>query len=181
MITALFANGNSRTRQKLKELEKQAKADKATTVALRIQGIMLSMDGYTSGDIAKLLRVSSSAVRSWVHLWNDYGQEGLLEGHRRGRTSQLSPEDKERLSNIIESGPIAYGFQSYTWTAQIICQVIQKEFQVSYNPGHVRRLLKQLGFYVRRKETKKKTAAPSKKRKWTRYKYPNLRNHERKQ
>ncbi len=63
MITALFANGNSRTRQKLKELEKQAKADKATTVALRIQGIMLSMDGYTSGDIAKLLRVSSSDVR----------------------------------------------------------------------------------------------------------------------
>ena len=103
----IFAQGNHNTIQKLVRLKKQAEKDCATHVAFRIQAILLSLEGHTTGQIAHLLNISRGTVPLWIHNWNSYQETGLLEGHRCGRKSHLSPEDWEKLADIIESGPIA--------------------------------------------------------------------------
>lgn len=174
MQPALFAKGNKRTLENLKALRKQAQTDKAPRVALRIQGVMLSLKKYSVSDIAELLHVHRSSPHAWICAWNEHGKAGLLEGHRSGRPPGLAEQDKERLGDIVDSGPVAYGLQTGVWTSPIIARVIEEEFSVRYHPGHVRKLLKEIGFSVQRPTAKLMQADPKKQNKWIRYTYPNL-------
>jgi hypothetical protein len=47
-----FAKGNKTAISKLLELRRQAQKDKEPRVVLRIQGILMSLDGETTGEIA---------------------------------------------------------------------------------------------------------------------------------
>jgi transposase len=170
----IFARGNHNTIKKLVRLKKQAENDSATRVAFRIQAILLSLEGHTTGQIAHLLHISRGTVPLWIHNWNTYQETGLLEGHRCGRARQLSSADWEKLADIIESGPVAYGLSTGVWTSVIITSIIEEEFGVRYHPGHVRKLLKQLGFSVQRPTIQLVNADPQQQNKWIRYTYPNL-------
>jgi transposase len=174
MLPSLFAKGNSRTTANLETLRRQAHADKAPRVALRIQAIMLSIDKHSATHISDLLRVHRVTVNSWINAWNNYREEGLWEGYRSGRPPKLSGAQREHLYDLIESGPVAYGFQSGVWTSPIVAGVIEAEFGVAYHPGHVRKLLKELGFSLQRPTTKLVQADAKKQHRWIRYTYPNL-------
>ncbi len=174
MRPTIFAKGNKRTLANLTTLRKQAQTDKAPRVALRIQGIMLSLEKHSVAEIARLLHVHRSTVHEWVCSWNAYGKEGLYEGHRSGRPCELTDEDKIRLSDIVDSGPVAYGLQTGVWSSPIIARIIEDEFGVDYHAGHVRKLLKKMGFSVQRPTTKLVQADTAQQNKWTRYTYPNL-------
>jgi transposase len=170
----IFAHGNSRTLQRLKRLRQEAQTEKAPRVALRLQAIMLSVQRHTSGQIAQGLQVDRTRVHAWIGAWNEYGVEGLLEGHRSGRPAALNETQRERLGDILDSGPVAYGLNTGVWTSPLIAQIIAEEFDVRYHPGHVRRLLKQLDFSVQRPKTRLVQADPRKQNRWIRYTPPNL-------
>ena len=170
----IFARGNARTLQRLKVLRQVAQTDQAPRVALRLEAIMLSVQGQTSGQIAQGLQVDRTRVHAWIGAWNVYGDEGLLEGHRSGRPAQLSATQREQLADILDSGPVAYGLNTGVWTSPLISQIIEEEFEVSYHPGHVRHLLKQLNFSVQRPKTRLVQADPKKQNRWIRYTHPNL-------
>lgn len=169
-----FAYGNHKTITKVLKLRQKAQSDKATRVALRLQAILLSLKSYTSGEISNLLHVHRTRVHAWIRAWNNFGEEGLWEGHRSGRPEKLSNEDLEKLTDIIDSGPSAYGLDTGVWTSVIIKEIIIDEFGVEYHPGHIRKLLKKIGFSVQRPTTKLMGGDPAAQRKWVRYTYPNL-------
>ena len=175
MKARIFAKGNSLTLKRLTLLRKKAQHDKAIRVGQRIQGIMLSLEKYSIGEIARLLHMQRSTIHSWIKLWNQFGDDSLLEGHRSGRPSLLNDSDRERLYDIVESGPLAYGLETGVWTSPIISHVIEEEFNVVYHPGHVRKLMKQLGFSVQRPTTELIRADKKLQNRWIRYTYPNLR------
>jgi len=174
MKSTVFAQGNTRTIEKLRKLRKQSIADKASRVALRIHGIILSLDKRSVAEIAKILDVHRTTVHDWIQGWNQYRELALLEGFRCGRPTRLSESQKEHLKDIIESGPVAYGLNTGVWTSPIISQIIEDEFQVNYHPGHVRKLLKQIGFSLQRPTTTLVQADPQQQRRWVRYTYPRL-------
>src|SRR5215469_12039061 len=99
---------------------------------------------------------------------------GLWEGQRSGRPSVLSPEERERLCDILDSGPTAYGIETGIWTSPLVRQVIEEEFGYDYHAGHVRKLLRQLGYSMQRPTTRLVQADLKQQRKWVRYTYPNL-------
>ena len=174
MRPSTFANGNQRTLKNLMALRQQAQTDKAPRVALRIQGVLLSLAKHSVSDIARLLHVHRSAAHAWILAWNEHGITGLYEGHRSGRPAALDEGAAERLRDIVESGPVAYGLQTAVWTSPIIAQIIAEEFDVHYHPGHVRKLLGQIGCSVQRPRAKLMQADPVKQHRWTRYTYPNI-------
>ena len=170
----IFARGNSRTLQRLKALRQAAQTDHAARVALRLEAIMLSVQGLTTGHIAGALQVDRTRAHAWIGAWNKHGEEGLLEGHRSGRPAQLSASQREQLADILDSGPVAHGLNTGVWTSPLIAQVIAEEFAVSYHPGHVRHLLKGLNFSVQRPKTHLVQADPKKQNRWIRYTHPNI-------
>ena len=91
---------------------------------------MLSVQGRTTGQIAQGLQVDRTRVHAWIGAWNEPGDEGLLEGHRRGRPAQLSSIQREPLEDILDSGPVAHGLNTGVWTSPLIAQIIQEEFDV---------------------------------------------------
>lgn len=170
----VFAKGDQRAAKKLLELRRQAHAEKAPRVVLRIQGILMSLDGYSTGEIAQRLKLHRSTVPAWIDHWNDYGEEGLWEGHRSGRPPELTVEDRQKLCDILDSGPVAYGLETGIWTSPLVSQVIEEELGRQYHPGHVRKLLKRFGYSMQRPTTSLVQADLSQKRKWVRYRYPRL-------
>ena len=170
----IFARGNAATPKRLLRLRQAAQTDKQPRVILRIQAILDSLAHKTPPEIANHLRVHRTRVHDWIRRWNDHGESALLEGHRSGRPAGLDKTQRERLADIIESGPIAYGFQTGIWTSIIICDVIAEEFGCQYHPGHVRKLLKACNLSVQRPTLQLAQADPRKQRRWVRYDFPDL-------
>jgi transposase len=95
----VFANGNRRAVEQLLRLRKLAQQDKAPRVVLRIQGILMSLDGLTTTEIADRLKIHRSTVPLWIEHWNDHGEEGLWEGQRSGRPSEVDESMRQRVKH----------------------------------------------------------------------------------
>ena len=173
-MTPRFIQLHPRTQEKLIKMMREAAADGADRVATRIHSVLLNHDKGTSGEIAKTLKVSPSGVSEWLKIYSEQGVDGLMEGRRSGRPSHLSDIDQILLCDIIDSGPIAYGYISGLWTSIRIADVIYEEFGVRYHPGHVRKMLQDFGFSVQSPKRVLARADKEKQAKWISETYPNL-------
>lgn len=162
------------TTKKLLKLKKEAEQTGEYRVAKRVHAVLLNSEGHMSGSIAKLLKSPRSRVSEWLRLYEEFGFDALLEGHRSGRPALLAEKQIKILCDIIESGPVAYGFLTGVWTSPIIKQVIENEFDISYHAGHVRKILYDLNFSLQRPKRVLANADPIKQNKWRRYTYPNI-------
>ena len=155
-------------------MQREATADGAHRVATRIHAVLLSHDESTSGEIAKTLKASLSGVSEWLKIYSEQGVDGLLEGRRSGRPGFLSDVNKVLLCDIIDSGPIAYGYVSGLWTSIRIADVIDHEFGIRYHPGHVRKLLADFGFSVQSPKRVLARADKEKQARWVSDTYPTI-------
>ena len=105
--------------------------------------LLLIHEGRSFGAIADLLHISLRTVYHWLSHFL-LRRFAWLCGHHyrgRGRKPKLNAQQKQRLYSIIEKGPIAYGFECGVWTSSMIVVVMEREFQVTYNPRYVCTLL----------------------------------------
>jgi transposase len=169
-----FLHLHPSTSRRLIRLSKEAERDGAYRVAKRLKAVALNSQGRTSGELADILQAPRSKVSEWLAQYDAHGVEGLLEGHRSGRPAGLSPRQREQLSDILDSGPVAYGLDTGIWTSPLIAWIIEEEFGVQYHPGHVRKLLHELQFSVQRPHRVLIRANPAEQDRWHRYTYPRL-------
>jgi len=167
-------HGTKSTIKRLIRLYKQATQEGAYRVARRLHAVVLNMEGRTAPEIASLLKVHRSKVSIWLHHWQHWGREGILEGHRSGRPKELSHQQLQTLADILDSGPVAYGFHSGVWTCPMVSRVIEEEFSVPYHPAHVSRILHQLDFSVQRPRKVLARADKQAQSRWVRYRYPDI-------
>lgn len=163
-----------KTHSRLVRLSKEAERDGAYRVAKRLQAVVLNSEGRTSGELAGILKAPRSRVSEWLSLYQTHGVDGLLEGYRSGRPPLLRAEQRTRLGDILDSGPVAYGLDTGLWTSPMLAWVIEEEFGVAYHPGHVRKLLHNLGFSVQRPRRVLARADAEEQDRWHRRVYPNL-------
>jgi hypothetical protein len=86
----------------------------------------------------------------------------------------MTEAQHRRLADILDSVPVAYGLDTWTWTSPMIAWVVEEEFGVVYHPGHVRRLLHDLGFSVQRSRRALARADRNQPDRWHLYLYPRL-------
>ena len=162
------------TYKRLVRLGKEAERDGAYRVAKRLQAVLLNSEGQTSGELARILKAPRSRVSEWLQRYQTEGMDGLLEGYRSGRPSQLTDKQQQQLGDIVDSGPVAYGLDNGIWTSPMIAWVIEEEFGVAYHPGHVRKLLHTLGFSVQRPRRVLARADAVAQDRWHRRTYPQI-------
>ena len=173
-MRARFVQLSAKEALELKVLRREAERDGAYRVARRIHAVLLSHQRHTSGQIATLLEAPRSRVSLWLSQYEGRGWEALLEGHRSGRPKELTAAQLSHLDGLLDSGPTAYGFSCGVWTSPMITRVIEEEFAVHYHPGHVRKVLKALGFSVQRPRRLLAKGDPVAQDRWQRYTYPRL-------
>jgi transposase len=104
----------------------------------RQAGRLLSTTPLSKAEIARRLGVSRAAVTQWSQMMNyEGGEEALYAWERPGRPPRLSDADWRRVLRLIGRAPKFRGFLANCWTLNLIRQLIQREFDVSYSLSYL--------------------------------------------
>jgi len=112
----------------------------------RKQAAKLFRRGKSQADVARELEVSRQSVSRWHADWTSGGTGALRAAGRAGRLPELDQADLRRVERRLERGPLHNGYPTDMWTLQRVAEVIEDETGVAYHPGHVWRLLRQMGW-----------------------------------
>src|SRR6201998_3390926 len=105
-----FAQGKKAAISNLLELRSRAQKDKEPRVVLRIQGILMSLMGHTSGEIAEHLKVHRSTGPLWIDQLNQYG--------------------KDKTSHTIGSSNVRRIFATRSSVDSITCDIIRRRSKI---------------------------------------------------
>jgi transposase len=65
-----------------------------------VRVVVLNSEGHTSGELAKILQSPRSKVPEWLQRYQTQGVDGLLEGYRSGRPSELTEKQQQQLGTF---------------------------------------------------------------------------------
>lgn len=116
----------------------------------RARAVLGYVEGRSLAGLASQLGVDRSTATRWVAEYAKRGVPALRPARPRGAAAKLDGVQLERLSRLVEEGPIAAGFESAIWTARMVTALIATEFGVTYHWKYVPELLHRLGFSVQR-------------------------------
>jgi len=112
----------------------------------RHRAARLLAKGLNQSEVARRVGVHRQSVSRWVRQLEREGRRGLKRAGRAGRKPRLRAQDLERIRRALKRGPEALGYETGLWTAARVAHLIEQECGVQYHPGHVWRLLRQLGW-----------------------------------
>jgi transposase len=139
----------------------------------RLQGVKLLEQGLSQAEVARRMDVSRQTISVWEKKRHQ-GRAALKWNGRVGRPSRISDEQKTELRLLLERGAKAAGYQVDLWTLPRVSAVIKKRFGISYNPGHVWRLLRALGFSCQRPTYRAVERNEEEIRRWKRRTWPGI-------
>ena len=87
------------------ELRSLAARAKGVGQARRLLALAAVHDGMNRSEAARIGGMDRQTLRDWVHRFNQYGPEGLIDIKPPGRPPKLSEDQKEALKQLVETGP----------------------------------------------------------------------------
>ena len=127
-----------------------------------------------AASIASLLEVDAQTVRAWIRTYRKAGRAALASRKPPGRPPRLSAEHKQRLAEMLLKTPAQCGLDRYLWTQQLIADLIEREFGVSYHHDHVGLILRELGFTHQKPTRRARERDEGKIETWRRATWPAL-------
>lgn len=106
----------------------------------RKQAVQAVTEGEARKTVAKVLGVHYKTVARWVRAARQPG--GVDAKPPPAPTPGLTDADLRRLEGLLAKGAKAHGWHNQLWTAARVARLIEREFDVSYHPEHVRKILK---------------------------------------
>jgi len=109
----------------------------------RCQIILLSYQGLTPPNIAKIVRWRARSVRRVICRYQAKGLTAMGNGRRRnpGRKHIITPEWEARLLEVVEQDPRMLGVHRATWTAQLLANYLAQETHIQVGEERVRHYL----------------------------------------
>ncbi len=132
----------------------------------REKAVALFEQGERQAAVAVHLRVSRQSVSEWWQAWRR-GDTGAIEGAiRAGRKPKLEKEQLVLVEKELLRGASAHGYQTDLWSLPRVAKLINNVTGVSYHPGHVWRILHQMGWSLQRPTMKARERDEEKIRRW---------------
>src|SRR5436309_412502 len=116
----------------------------------RMRAGSLLAKGLSQSEVARRVGAHRQSVSKWAAELLAKGRAGLKKAGRAGRKSRLSTEQLNQIEGGLKRGPQALGYETSLWTANRVVHLIEQGCGVSYHPGHVWKLLRQLGWSCQR-------------------------------
>jgi transposase len=135
--------------------------------------LALSHGGEVS-TIAQDLSVSAQTVYSWMRAFLVEGFDCLCYRKSPGRRPKLKQTHKTRLRDILNAGPVAYGFTTGCWSSLLIQQVILKEFGILYSRFYVCTLLHNIDYSYQKAKFASDHLDPQARKKWLEQTWPDI-------
>jgi transposase len=128
---------------RLRQLARQSKDAPQTR---RLLALAVIYEGGSRTQAAEIGGVSLQTVRDWVLRFNAHGPDGLLDGKAPGQPSILSDEHRQRLSEMIESGPISAVHGVVRWRLVDLIQWLWDEYRLPISKQTLSREVRALGY-----------------------------------
>lgn len=126
------------------DLFKLAKSEKDARKKIRYLAVAHYRNNYNRTQIAAMLHVSRRMVNEWVKRYLNEGLAGLEAKKPTGKPSYLNDKQQKQLCQYIEK--YSQKDQGGRLTGYRIKQYIEDEFNISYHPNAIYKLLSKLGF-----------------------------------
>jgi transposase len=110
----------------------------------RMQAADLFEEGVIPAEIARRVGVQHQIVSQWRKAWRRGGRETLRSAGPAGRKPRLSSDQLQIVKDALTAGAVANGYHEDVWTLPRVAEVIEQKTGVSYHPGHVWYLLRNL-------------------------------------
>jgi len=91
--------------QKINELKAIFKNSEKHRTRQRAHAILLSSDGFSVDEIAKICRVDRDTVSRWIDKWEQLGIEGLKDKPRPGNPGTLTQSEKQLVIELCKETP----------------------------------------------------------------------------
>lgn len=125
------------TAEQLTGLQDLARSDRRDE-ADRARAVVLSLNGWTSGQIARAFGVTPDSVRRWRSWFAEAGVEGLRAGERTGREAVKS-EAAATVAAPLLTAPVA---DRANWTLPRLQAEIARQAEVSISKSQLSKTLK---------------------------------------
>jgi len=117
---------------------------------LRRRAVKLVSDGYSQVAVAELLGVARQAVGRWLKAYRSGGEEALAagkRGRRRGAQTLLAGWQQAQIAKAIaEKNPDQLQLPGFLWTRALVCELIERRFQIRIAEKTAGRYLRAWGF-----------------------------------
>ncbi len=130
--------------------------------------------GLRQSEVARQVGAHRQSVSQWAAELRENGRQGLKRAGRAGRKPRLSPEDIKKIERGLKRGPEDLGYESSLWTANRVAHLIEHECEVRYHPGHVWRILRQLGWSCQRPVGRALERDEKAIRRWKKQRWPEI-------
>lgn len=168
-------NLTKRQRERISEMEKEFSELGQHRWADQCKSLLLIDAGYDMENVHKIVQRPYSTVQEWSREFRNNGLKSLKhKTSDRGRKKKLGDHERKLLCKALIKGPQEAGYLCNVWTSSLIADYIQKRWGVEYHPGHVRRLLPQLGFSLQFPREKLALADQEAQEKWLNETYPEI-------
>jgi transposase len=142
--------------------------------ARRLRAARLFQQGKSQAEIARVLRVHRQTVHRWAKQVEGEGRAALRKAGRAGRKPRLSAAQLRRLAQELKRGPEVLGYETSLWTAPRVADLIERECGIRYHPGHVWKILRQMGWSCQRPAGRALERDETGIRRWKKQRWPEL-------
>jgi transposase len=148
--------------------------DFAALETRRLDAARLLKQGLSEADVARQGGVHRQSVNRWAKQLATGGRSALKHPGRAGRKPKLTDSDRRQIVAGLQRGPEGLGFTTSLWTAERVATLIEQTSGVQYHPGHVWRILRQLGWSCQRPTGRALERDETAIMRWKRHRWPAL-------
>ena len=140
----------------------------------RLRAASLLRQGHSQAEVARVVGVHRQTVYRWAQRVHAQGRAGLKKAGRAGRKPRLSAAGLRRIAQGLQRGPEALGYETSLWTAPRVAELIKRECGIQYHPGHVWKILRQMGWSCQRPAGRALERDETAIRRWKKQRWPEL-------
>jgi transposase len=119
-------------------------------IGLRLYAVYQLSKGKSSRSLEELYNFSFKQICNWANKLDRDGIEGLRDKPRSGRRPRLTVSQRQDLQGILLRSPEEFGYNTANWSAPLVRDYIQEQYQVEYKQANIYNLLHNLGFSYQR-------------------------------
>ena len=126
----------------LPTLETFLKQTKEARVFRRAQAVRDVVKGHRLQTVSDTLHFTYSALRKWVHRFDQEGIAWLTDRPRPGRPPKVTCELAKHLDRLVDQDPLQHGSIHSQWSCQALATVLARQTGIQLSRESVREVLK---------------------------------------
>ena len=128
----------------LSTLDTFLKQTKEARVFRRAQAVREVVKGARMQQVSDRFHFTYSAVRKWVHRFDQEGTSGLFDRPRPGQPRKVTCELQQHLDRLVDQDPLEHGSLHSQWSCRDLAEVLAQQTGVQLGRESVRLALKKM-------------------------------------